>query len=103
MSRENVKAFYERLKNDETFRTQMQSANSKDESNKILSNNGYEFTQEEFEEVTANLLESTKDDATLKDLNEKELEAVFGGAIKLIHFPFPILLYGSIIGILTLE
>lgn len=103
MSRENVKAFYERLANDQAFRTQMQSSKSKDESNKILNDNGYEFTQEEFEEVTANLLESTKDNATLRDLNEKELEAVFGGAINLIHFPFPILLYGSIIGIFSLE
>ncbi|BDA75136.1 protein of unknown function nitrogen fixation [Rivularia sp. IAM M-261] len=103
MSIENVNAFYERLANDEVFRTQMQSAKSKDESNTILSDNGYEFTQEEFEEVTANLLESTKDDANLRDLNEKELEAVFGGAIKLINFPFPVLLYGSIIDFFTIE
>ncbi len=96
MCLENVRAFYERLANDEAFRTQMQAVESKDECNQVVKNAGFDFTQEEFEEYTTQLLESNaaegelKDlgllesnaaEGELKDLGEKELEAVFGGIL----------------------
>ncbi len=84
MSLENVKAFYERLASDEVFRTQIQGVKSKTECSQIVKGAGYDFTQEEYEEYTAQLLESGTTDGELKDLNEKELEAVFGGASSLI-------------------
>lgn len=84
MSRENVKAFYERLATDEGFRSQIQKVKTKDECTKIVKSAGYDFTQKEFEEYTAQLLESGATDGELMDLNEKELEAVFGGASSII-------------------
>ncbi len=84
MSTQNVKAFYERLASDETFRTQLQGVESKAECSQIVKNAGYDFTSEEFEEYTAQLLESNSDNDEMTDLNEKELEAVFGGASSLI-------------------
>jgi predicted ribosomally synthesized peptide with nif11-like leader len=84
MSRENVKAFYERLATDEGFRSQIQGVKNKDECSQIVKSSGYDFTQQEFEEYTAQLLESGATDGELMDLNEKELEAVFGGAISVI-------------------
>ncbi|MCC5660978.1 Nif11-like leader peptide family natural product precursor [Nostoc sp. XA010] len=80
MSIENVQAFYAKLANDEAFRAQIQGMTNKDEYSQVVKSAGYDFTQDEFEEYTAQLLESTAGDDELKDLNEKELEAVFGGA-----------------------
>ena len=80
MSIENVQAFYAQLANDEAFRAQIQGVTSKAEYSQVVKSAGYDFTQDEFEEYTAQLLESTAGDDELKDLNEKELEAVFGGA-----------------------
>lgn len=99
MSLENVKAFYARLAIDEAFRTQIQSAKSKHECSQIVRTSGYDFTQEEYEEYTVQLLESGTTDGELKDLNEKELEAVFGGVN--ISFPIhgivpPQLMYGVV-------
>ncbi|MEH1938143.1 MAG: Nif11-like leader peptide family natural product precursor [Nostoc sp.] len=79
MSIENVQAFYVRVANDETFRAQLQDIPSKDEASRIVNDAGYDFTQEEFEEYTTQLLESTTSEGELRDLNEKELETVFGG------------------------
>lgn len=96
MSLENVKAFYERLANDEAFRTQMQGVESKAECSQIVKSAGYDFTSEEFEEYTAQLLESSSDNGEIRDLNEKELEAVFGGASLIIGKPIIRPLYGVI-------
>ncbi|MEH1909619.1 MAG: Nif11-like leader peptide family natural product precursor [Nostoc sp.] len=80
MSVKNVQAFYARLASDEAFRNQIQGVTSKDECSQVVKDAGYDFTEDEFEEYTAQLLESTAGEGELKDLNEKELEAVFGGA-----------------------
>jgi predicted ribosomally synthesized peptide with nif11-like leader len=79
MSLDHVKAFYEKLVNDETFRTQVQSVETKDQCSQIVKAAGYDFTTEEFEEYTSRLLEVATSEGELKDLNEKELAAVFGG------------------------
>lgn len=84
MSLENVKAFYERLATDEVFRSQIQGVKNKDECRQIVQSAGYDFTQQEFEEYTVQLLELGASDGELMDLNEKELEAVFGGASSII-------------------
>lgn len=80
MSLENVKAFYERLVSDETFRDRLQSAPSEEDYSQVVFDAGYNFTPEEFEEYTSQLLESESADE-LKDLSKEELEAVFGGII----------------------
>ena len=79
MSLENVRAFYERLANDERFRTQIQGVKTKEECSQIVKGAGYDFTSEEFEEFTAQVLESGTNDGELQDLDEKQLAAVFGG------------------------
>jgi predicted ribosomally synthesized peptide with nif11-like leader len=79
MSLEHVKAFYEHLASDEAFRTQIQGVNSKKECSQIVKAAGYDFTLQEYEEYTAQLLESANGESELKDLSEKELAAVFGG------------------------
>ncbi|MEH2007841.1 Nif11-like leader peptide family natural product precursor [Nostoc sp.] len=79
MSLEHVKGFYAKLANDEAFRNQIQGVNSKEECSQIVKAAGYDFTLEEYEEYTAQLLESAAVEGELKDLSEKELAAVFGG------------------------
>ncbi|MBN3962307.1 Nif11-like leader peptide family natural product precursor [Nostoc sp. NMS8] len=79
MSLQHVKAFYEQLANDETFRNQIQGVNNKEECSQIVKAAGYNFTLEEYEEYTTQLLESADSEGELKDLSEKELAAVFGG------------------------
>ncbi|MBN3962308.1 Nif11-like leader peptide family natural product precursor [Nostoc sp. NMS8] len=79
MSLEHVKSFYEKLANDEAFRNQIQGVNSKEECSQIVKAAGYDFTLEEYEEYTTQLLESANGEGELKDLSEKELAAVFGG------------------------
>ncbi|MEH1838994.1 MAG: Nif11-like leader peptide family natural product precursor [Nostoc sp.] len=99
MSLENVQAFYAKLANDEAFRTQIQGVKSKEECSQKVKAAGYNFTQDEFEEYTTQLLESTAGDDELKDLNEEELEAVFGGASSITGKPIirPLPLYGVIV------
>jgi predicted ribosomally synthesized peptide with nif11-like leader len=95
MSLQNVQAFYQRLAEDEAFRNQIQNVNSKEECSQIVKAAGYEFSQEEYEEYTIQLLESDPADSDLKDLSEQELEAVFGGATSFIRTRPPIeMMYG---------
>ncbi|NEO12628.1 Nif11-like leader peptide family natural product precursor, partial [Moorena sp. SIO3E8] len=59
---------------------QIQGVNSKDECRQIVQSAGYDFTQEELEDYTGQLLESSAAEDGLRDLDQQELEAVFGGA-----------------------
>ncbi len=84
MSLDQVHAFYKRTASDEEFRSRLQEANNKEECSQIVKTAGFDFTQQEFEEYTARLLE-TEERVTdeMYDLSEKELETVFGGGKKL--------------------
>lgn len=94
MSLEYVKAFYKKLASDEVFRTQIQGVKTKEECSQIVKAAGYDFTLEEYEEYTAQLLELAPDEGDFKDLSEKELEAISGGFIGNNRFPQP--LYGVV-------
>jgi predicted ribosomally synthesized peptide with nif11-like leader len=96
MSVENVKSFYQRLAQDEQFRSELQEVKSKEECSQLVQQAGYYFTQEEFENYTSELLESSFNEGELQDLNEKELEAVFGGIRKYRPYPPVMPLYGVI-------
>jgi len=98
MSLEHVKAFYDRLENDEAFRNQIQQVQSKEECSQIVKQAGYEFTQHELEEYTLLVLESANDEDELQDLDEKELAGVIGGAMNSIIGNRPIIqpLYGVV-------
>lgn len=84
MSLENVKAFYKRLTNDEAFRTQIEFTTNKSECGQIVSAAGYNFTEEEFEEFTSELLEADISNNQLQELNEQELEAIMGGVTSVL-------------------
>ncbi|VEP18563.1 Nitrogen fixation protein (fragment) [Hyella patelloides LEGE 07179] len=79
MSQEQVKSFYERLAQDEVFKAQIEGAESPQECSQIMREAGYDFTQEEFEAFTAQLLDSDDAKNSFDELSEKTLEAVLGG------------------------
>jgi predicted ribosomally synthesized peptide with nif11-like leader len=84
MSLENVKAFYKRLTSDKAFRTQIELAANKSKCSQIVSAAGYNFTQEEFEEFTSELIEADVSNNQFQELNEQELEAVMGGVTSVL-------------------
>lgn len=88
MSLKDVKAFYEMLATDQVFRTKIQQVKSKEECSQLVKSAGYDFTQKEFEDYTAKLLQSTDAEEDLKDLTEKELIAILGGGAE------PVMTYG---------
>ena len=77
MSKEHVKAFYERLAKDEAFKAQIESTGSKQECSQIVRKAGYIFTQEEFEEFTAQLLDSSAAEDSSNELSKKTLRSSF--------------------------
>lgn len=77
MSLENVRTFYENLANDESFHTSIQNVKSKHECIQLVRAAGYDFSQEEFEEYTAQLLDLSNEE--IKDLDVKEMAMVVGG------------------------
>lgn len=87
MSIESAKAFYQRLTTDEAFWTQLQSVPS-EERRAIIQEAGYNFSPEEWEAATAEILETTNVD---RELSEADLEAITGGvsAIALYGIALP--------------
>ncbi len=81
MALEQVHAFYQKVASDQSFRSRIQSVNSKEECSEIVKGAGFDFTPQEFEEYTARLLESDRPDEEIKDLSEEDLAAVAGGFI----------------------
>jgi predicted ribosomally synthesized peptide with nif11-like leader len=93
MSIQDVKAFYEKLSQDEIFRDKIQNVNSKEDCSRIIKAAGYDFTQQEFEDYTAQLLEkNTSSNKDLVEIGERELAAVHGG---FLNWRLPILIYGG--------
>ncbi len=66
MSVESAKAFIETLKTDETFARQVVALKDKEQRKKFVMSKGFDFTDEELEEVTGSL-------------TDVELEAISGG------------------------
>jgi predicted ribosomally synthesized peptide with nif11-like leader len=100
MSIKSAKALYNRLLNDEVFRTQIDGIESEEERRQFLQAAGYEYSPEELEAAKTELLESISNN---EELSERELEEVAGGAgkstswndlVDLINKPMPIALYG---------
>ncbi len=79
---ESVIRFYKRLVKDQDFRSQLETAASPEECRKMMQEAGYEFTQEEFETATVQILEENKLrdlDDSFSELSEQELELAVGG------------------------
>ena len=75
MSIESAKAFYSRMTTDQTFRTQLEQAGTREERQQILQAAGYDFTSEDWEAVKAQFQASSTD----SELSDAELTAVSGG------------------------
>lgn len=95
MSLQDVQLFYERIATDVELRTKIQAVTSKEECSQRVREAGFDFTEDEFETYTRQLLELQFSDGELKDLNEQELEAVIGGLARL-YPPRIVPLYGVI-------
>ncbi|MEH2036608.1 Nif11-like leader peptide family RiPP precursor [Nostoc sp.] len=74
---EKVKRFIIRLVKDEAFRAQLMS-DKIDEVIKVMEEGGYNFSQEEFETASIQILE-LKELGQFDDLSEEELVGAFGG------------------------
>ena len=85
MSVESAEAFYQRVTTDEAFRTQLQSAAS-EERTAIIQEAGYDFTPEEWEAATAQILEATEVD---RELSDADLESVAGGVSMVALYGLP--------------
>ncbi len=80
MSLENVQAFYKRIADAQEFLAQLQATKTQEQGKKILAEAGYEFSTEELEEYTSQMLESTDgENNVLEEMNEEQLAAVVGG------------------------
>ena len=85
MSLENVQAFYERIADDREFLAELEASQTQEEGKKILAEAGYDFTTEELEEYTSQMLESTDTENNMfEELNEEQMTAVVGGFKKVI-------------------
>jgi predicted ribosomally synthesized peptide with nif11-like leader len=94
MAIEQVKYFYERLSSDQAFYKQLQFTASKAECKQVVASAGYIFTDAEFEDYTARLLDTTGSEDYLESLDEKELAAVLGGAASFTRGSGPLPPYG---------
>ncbi len=74
MSIESARAFYQKFTTDQALRTQLQSAAS-EKRTAIIQEAGYDFTQEEWDAVIAQVSEAVESG----ELDESQLEAVAGG------------------------
>lgn len=94
MAIEHVRAFYERLSSDGIFYKSLQSTTSKAECKQVVAAAGYIFTDAEFENYTAYLLNENNSEGYLENLDEKELATVLGGAASFVRGSVPLPPYG---------
>jgi predicted ribosomally synthesized peptide with nif11-like leader len=96
MSVQNVKSFHKKLSQDEAFRGQIKNVRSKEDCSRIVKAAGYDFTQEEFDDYTSQLLEKdTNIGNDVEKIGERELEAVYGGFMHPRLIDNPMQIYGS--------
>jgi predicted ribosomally synthesized peptide with nif11-like leader len=82
MSLDQVQAFYVKVASDESFRARLQSVNNKAECSEFVKSEGFDFTPEEFEQYTAQLLEQDRPDKEITNLREEDLVAVAAGFVR---------------------
>jgi predicted ribosomally synthesized peptide with nif11-like leader len=76
MSIQSVKEFYVQLAVDEAFRAKVKGAQGLEQGMAIIQEAGYDFTAEEWEDYTVQILEAS---SPLQELTEQQSEAVVGG------------------------
>ena len=75
MTIESAKAFYQRMTEDDTFRTPFEEASTKEERQQLIKDAGYNFTADEWQEAMTEIQAADSDE----ELKEEELEAIAGG------------------------
>ena len=75
MTIESAKAFYQRMTEDNTFRTPFEEAPNKEERQQLIKDAGYDFTADEWQEAVTKIQTTDYDE----ELKEEELEAIAGG------------------------
>jgi predicted ribosomally synthesized peptide with nif11-like leader len=84
MSLKNVELFYERILTDEAFKQKIQNAGSNEKCSLLVKAAGYDFTQQELEDYTAQAIQIHSSEQEFQSLSERELETVAGGMLKFI-------------------
>jgi predicted ribosomally synthesized peptide with nif11-like leader len=75
MTIESAKAFYQKMSEDDTFRTPFEEASTKEERQQLIKDAGYDFTADEWQEAVAEIQATDSNE----ELQEEELEAIAGG------------------------
>jgi predicted ribosomally synthesized peptide with nif11-like leader len=75
MSIQSAKAFYQRMTEDDAFRTPFEEVSTKEERQQLIKDAGYEFTAEEWQDAVVEI----QDTDSNEELQEEELEAIAGG------------------------
>ncbi|MGL5833806.1 MAG: Nif11-like leader peptide family natural product precursor [Waterburya sp.] len=75
MSIESAKAFYQRMSEDDAFRTPFEEASTKEERQQLIKDAGYDFTPEEWQDAVTEIQATDSNE----ELQEEELEAIAGG------------------------
>lgn len=78
----SILEFYKRLVKDKQFRTKLENTSNSEECQQAIKEAGFNFTPEEFESATAEILSKNKIrdlDVSLSNVSDEELEVVFGG------------------------
>ncbi|MFM6321960.1 MAG: Nif11-like leader peptide family RiPP precursor [Microcystis panniformis] len=82
MSVEQTKAFYQRIATDKDFRSRFQNLENCEEFYNLVKKSDYDFTEQEFEAFTCQLLEAECLKNQVQDLNERELASILGGFLE---------------------
>lgn len=78
MSVESAKEFILRVGTDEEFRERIANASSPEEGKRIAQEAGYDFTDEDYQTATSQIIESESPEGELSD---EQLESVAGGVL----------------------
>jgi predicted ribosomally synthesized peptide with nif11-like leader len=73
MSAEGAQALYERVSSDESFRVQLETAETPDDKRRIVTDAGYDVSRDD--------LSTIKNLAGASELSDEDLEKVAGGAV----------------------
>lgn len=75
MSIKSAKDFYQRMTEDDAFRTPFEAASTKEERQQLIKDAGYDFAAEEWQAAMTEIQAANSDE----EFKEEELEAIAGG------------------------
>ena len=75
MSIASAKDFYQRMSEDDAFRTPFEALSTKEERQQLIKDAGYDFTADEWQQAMIEIQDTNSDE----ELSEEALEAIAGG------------------------